>query len=74
MLPWPDRAIDQVSVHAGLGPWWVPPHVLGVLGRPHGKLSGGLSKNRPGWRELNLNESQVGPHLVCWAAPPGFDQ
>lgn len=78
-LPWPvqwNLLQTEVAVRclcSGLGPWWGLPQVPGVVDRPHGRLSGGLSKSRPGWRELNPNESQVGPHL-CWAAPPGFDQ
>lgn len=38
-------------------------------------LGGPVSKSRPRLEPgCRPNESQVGPHLACRAAPPGFDQ
>ena len=61
----------------GLSAWLGPP--LGYQVRCEGsrrspRLGGSVSKNRARSQPPAPNESQVGPHLACRAAPLGFDQ
>lgn len=72
---WPVREVGRAGVPIAQvpGPWPAGPATR-CSGRDsmQRSVAGSVNRSTPPWTRLPPNESQVGPHLACRAAPPAL--